>query len=111
MKVDPLKNTVLCHARGEIEGKEEEALIWLSKAAFDPSLVEGFFSAASKETSHGSIQLDTLIQHNDKYFNVLGSCDPKINPVFVKIIFPASENDIKKVFPCPSTFSSCYSHF
>ena len=98
LSVDSLTNTVTCHGTGTIDGKEEDALIFISKTSFEASLIPSFFHVDSPDKPSNEIQVTSLLQHNDRFSNLLACCDPNINPLFIKLVFPATKDDIKKVY-------------
>lgn len=93
----PDYNTVICLADGKIDEKQEKALIWLKKALFDEKKASEYFTGSESNPSLEPVKLTSLLQHNDKFFNYLGECNPSMNPLFIKLIFPATEKDIEKV--------------
>lgn len=94
LNCDPTTNQVICLATHNTDPSSPRALVFLKKAAFDVQHISDFFQQPS--SSESEIKLDNVLQRNDKYFNFLASCPAKLNPLFVKLIYPASEADIKK---------------
>ena len=95
----PESNTVICLADGIIAGETKKALIWLKKSMFETDKITKFFTGSTENPVYPPVELSQLLQHNDKFFNYLANCNPILNQLFVKLIFPATENDIQKVYP------------
>ncbi|KAK2962574.1 putative m7GpppX diphosphatase [Blattamonas nauphoetae] len=91
-------NTVIVLATRVSGTQNEPGLLFFKKAAFDPEVVPRFFEVSTDDerSSRDCAEFTELQLHNSKFYNFIGECDPSLNPLFIKMIYPCTDADIKK---------------
>ncbi|KAH7819495.1 putative Scavenger mRNA decapping enzyme [Monocercomonoides exilis] len=99
LNIIPETQNMIVLATGNMTGKPEPALVFLLKAQFEESNIPIFFAGSEEGDKILPVEFLQNLQHNDKFYNFIGKCDPRLNPLFVKLIYPATPKDIEKYTP------------
>lgn len=98
-----LKDSSVWVVANTLDENPQRALIKFDRGTFaegDIPLLFGVFDSDSNKC-YESTKLPICLQDNNQYKKFTGSCDPKLNSIFVTVICPASDADILKYSPQP----------
>eukprot|EP00771_Trimastix_marina_P002968 gnl/Trimastix_PCT/4147.p1 GENE.gnl/Trimastix_PCT/4147~~gnl/Trimastix_PCT/4147.p1 ORF type:complete len:341 (-),score=100.15 gnl/Trimastix_PCT/4147:36-1058(-) len=76
----------------EVRDKPGKAVVQIIKQHMTESECKKLFTSQPAS-------FQTLVHHNHKYYSFFSWCDPSLNQLTVKVIYPASDYDIKKYAP------------